>query len=907
MDPFPIQILPPNVPQEWLAEDKYPINRWPRDEHGPLEKLSAVEERLIAKVAVVQKVYRLSNGIQRYQGNVLNLEQNVEEIVSQLPRTLDTAGIIIVRKPNHSGADDPNGYIDFRVRRREIERWLIFLKNHSLPYHDIEISRENLNVLPESGTVGDRLPQIEEQAAEELENRSNLNLDDDDDDVPQQNLGPEQGGASGAMANEDSVHIGYMGESPERLQNGSVNEQIRQEVMHWAGQATAPLNDFRTQNLQAMAFPTLFPYGVADVTRQTRNKTVTMAQANFHLLKYALWNSETKMYDHPFVQHDTWLHWAYNTCERHRTASQKRLVFRRTPELENIDEETIQQYLDEANNGDRSNLQKLISQMGTYVANINGSPSYLQKSKKELEALMSQCGMPTLWFSFSAAENFWTDMHRFLDPSYDERDDEFTSLEEKFQFYRKRIRENPHLVELFFFERFKTLIKHFFGSDSPLKAVWWWFRAELQERGMYHVHGCLRLECDPGLTSLATVLLKGRKAQRKLKQHGVQLDVDTDQCFFAAEDTASDKHFEDNLDNNGAQAHGFQQQLNTAEIDKLFEAIKAGIEAQQKIVQFQDLLLSTMTPPPTPEDAQQDSRDEATVFKPDNENRHPSSYDSREGSSVKESTINKLVTVLLRHTHRAYCGVTDAAGKTAEQLKKICRFGFGKDLVQTTHIAWIATEVVHRDGTREHVDRLEVMAKRNDQWVNSHCVPILSVWLANNDVQLTIDIGKIIGYMTKYVTKVEPGMTRGLINMTRRLLTQTMHAGQSVQLGLRRVMSRLLGNRVTTKQEMCHLIRSAPTVECSHKFITIDLENNSRNLFEAPTARNQEPSGETALVVKKTYIDLYQERHEANVWLDEALYLTYESELEDMTLAKFCETFRVGGRGVGRNNIWEPE
>ena len=36
----------------------------------------------------------------------------------------------------------------------------------------------------------------------------------------------------------------------------------------------------------------------------------------------------------------------------------------------------------------------------------------------------------------------------------------------------------------------------------------------------------------------------------------------------------------------------------------------------------------------------------------------------------------------------------------------------------------------------------------------------MKVWWANMDMQLTIDLGKVIGYMTKYVTKSEASLTR---------------------------------------------------------------------------------------------------------------------------------------------------
>jgi len=49
--------------------------------------------------------------------------------------------------------------------------------------------------------------------------------------------------------------------------------------------------------------------------------------------------------------------------------------------------------------------------MQAFNANSNGSPQYLYKSRKSLESLMEQLGMPTIWFTLSMADNHWHDLH----------------------------------------------------------------------------------------------------------------------------------------------------------------------------------------------------------------------------------------------------------------------------------------------------------------------------------------------------------------------------------------------------------------------------------------------------------------------------------------------------------------
>ena len=106
--------------------------------------------------------------------------------------------------------------------------------------------------------------------------------------------------------------------------------------------------------------------------------------------------------------------------------------------------------------------------------------------------------MPTLWFTFSAADNHWLDLHHIdlhpIDSSLDEKEQAIAR--------RKFIRMNPHIVDKIFYERVKILIKKWFGKNG-LEAEYVWFRIEYQERGTAHVHGCMRLKSDPGLIQLA--------------------------------------------------------------------------------------------------------------------------------------------------------------------------------------------------------------------------------------------------------------------------------------------------------------------------------------------------------------------------------------------------------------------
>jgi hypothetical protein len=84
-----------------------------------------------------------------------------------------------------------------------------------------------------------------------------------------------------------------------------------------------------------------------------------------------------------------------------------------------------------------------------------------------------------------------------------------------------------------------------------------------------------------------------------------------------------------------------------------------------------------------------------------------------------------------------------------------CRFSFPHVLDEESVLSII--EIVIRKTLQDQVKktRFELHSRCNDRWLNSYIRPIMEVWRANMDMRLTVDVGKIIDYMTKYVTKAE--------------------------------------------------------------------------------------------------------------------------------------------------------
>ena len=114
-----------------------------------LAGLSPTEQLLISIFIPMMTVVRLPRGGQYgFRGNVINLPQDLPSLVTCLPRRVTDTDIIVVRKQGQN-----NTHHDFRVRRNVVHGALLWLKQNNPRYGHIDISDDNLNLLPEDDIV----------------------------------------------------------------------------------------------------------------------------------------------------------------------------------------------------------------------------------------------------------------------------------------------------------------------------------------------------------------------------------------------------------------------------------------------------------------------------------------------------------------------------------------------------------------------------------------------------------------------------------------------------------------------------------------------------------------------------------------------------------------------------------
>lgn len=165
------------------------------------------------------------------------------------------------------------------------------------------------------------------------------------------------------------------------------------------------------------------------------------------------------------------------------------------------------------------------------------------------------------------------------------------------------------------------------------------------------------------------------------------------------------------------------------------------------------------------------------------------------------------------------------------------------------------------------------------------------------DFQLVLDLGLVLNYMSKYVTKSDMSNNLAVHRLVKRIHQTSSAEGRSTASFLCRAMGKLLGERIMSKQEKCHLMFGLPIVHCSHQQVNVNLKND-RNAFVVDENSNDDPA-ETPLM---SLVDAYAVRKDSSHWINEVEFLSV-TDIETLSLLDFCLQFRVLRSGDNRNKI----
>ena len=432
---------------------------------------------LISAVIPIMTIYRLRHGQYGYRGHVINLPQDLTTFATSLPRLPKELDILIVRK---EGSDCTHR--DFRVRKSVVLGALLWLKHHNKYYRNVNIDYDSLNELPEdgnlSGLTGIKTSRNVEEDRPLLENDENSH--DAESFVP--------------IAVQKLTELEAVKKSVADGQKSSPRN-----IVPWPPRADTPINEFVTEGYISCAFPTLFPTGAGDFLAP-RERVVTVGNYFKHLMRYD---------DGRFARHPRFRYFALNSEMRWRALQTGRVYIKQHPSDARLSLDELRSMID-------CGGEQFSKRVMHYASSLRGTKQYWFKQRSRLIAMVDMLGMPTVFFTHSAADNQWPELARLI----------CTDNPESSSSRCTAVNQNPAIADWLFYERISKFVEAFYVDI--LGATDYWFRFEWQHRGSPHVHGLAwlpnapdaekLLSCDESSQFLSTAYcLKKKKGKQECR------------------------------------------------------------------------------------------------------------------------------------------------------------------------------------------------------------------------------------------------------------------------------------------------------------------------------------------------------------------------------------------------------
>ena len=245
--------------------------------------------------------------------------------------------------------------------------------------------------------------------------------------------------------------------APSMTQQEAVQQSVQQRqsstsshgALMWPSAGGMPLNEFTTEGYFTCAFPTLFPTGAGDSLGQ-RQVQVTISNYFKYLMQYD---------DGRFAQHPRFRFFALNTEMQHRALQTSRVYIRQHPG-------DAQLSLDELRDMVGRQGEAFSNRVLHYASSLRGTKQHWQCQRSRLLSMVDTLGLPTIFFTHSAADLQWPELARLICP--DNADSRAA--------HAKAVIENPALADWFFYHRVMEFIKAFYVR--VLGTTDYWLRFE---------------------------------------------------------------------------------------------------------------------------------------------------------------------------------------------------------------------------------------------------------------------------------------------------------------------------------------------------------------------------------------------------------------------------------------------
>ena len=439
-----------------------------------LKDMNSLTQQLLAQTIPFAKIVNLPVGKQKgIRGPVVCVPSNISVTSKVLPRLLteaDIIGIKLKRKLSYAG------YTDYKqVNISRVQAGLQYLKEHNPLYRDVTIdpnwadqnSTDDLNILLDTRETSGDVP-MQEQAHE-------LSDEDNNESYNQENSDHLRG-----VENDTCLQaMDFNSDALAELENCVVS------IAPAEGNKPVPIFKQGDEDREALSFPTLFPTA-KNTFNQERERHLTLSK----YLNARLLGSDTR-----FAQNTQYVFFAQYAKELNQLLSNISIAMRRGATKSRDGKTLTAEVL-----SNTEELQKIFKADAGYrnLPTLRGSPEYWRRTMNDLFATIRQLGLPTFFFTFSAAElsRWWPEVIETI-AKQNGKPVNFNDTE--FEDRCEIIRSNPVSAVRIFYQRVNEFITHVIKSPAaPVgKVVDHFYRVEFQQRGAPHIHCLFWIENAP--------------------------------------------------------------------------------------------------------------------------------------------------------------------------------------------------------------------------------------------------------------------------------------------------------------------------------------------------------------------------------------------------------------------------
>jgi hypothetical protein len=368
---------------------------------GVLSSLSIAEKALIQRLSPFISLTHMSRGIMGMTGHTCVFEQDINGFIDTLPRRIDDITFLnVIKKIKREIGGNLTYDQILRVNKMKVFRALVFLKEHSTEYKNINIDMNNLSWMKGETDV------LDKYISDSVTDNENMNVNEAFDDIgpcPTQandpnNTGEENIGHFGCVNEKGTPHLS----NKDRIINNTLQNQLKGKkscILNWPSVSDTPVNEYSDTRIFAMAFPWLFPGGEGDI----KDYPGDMAEWGKNMLFYE---------DGRFDNDEYFSFFAMNYIIRHRNNKSSGFFVKA---FSKGCPRSLQELQQQIRNGNMS----FINSLTYYNKRVKGSSSYWRAKRSELYTWINYHvekgnGVPMFFITLSCAEYYWYDIIRLL-------------------------------------------------------------------------------------------------------------------------------------------------------------------------------------------------------------------------------------------------------------------------------------------------------------------------------------------------------------------------------------------------------------------------------------------------------------------------------------------------------------